>query len=123
MDNKTKIEYPKVGDKMKIISPDGHSSTTDIIINGKRFDYAHDIEIHINPASLITADLKTCFNELDIEAEIASVINFDPRIDQIKKIFKQMDEGNFESGDMVVVDEDLKNSLALNRIKNIIKQQ
>ena len=86
------MEEPKKNDKVRIVCNDGHASSAEITIGGHRLNYVEGVKLEIKPNEPIKASLETCFNELDIEAEIEEIINKDLRVRFIKNVVDDLPE-------------------------------
>lgn len=86
-EEKTDLE---VEDKIQIISEDGFSHNTKILVGDKEFRYVEKVDIEIVPNSLIKAKLKVTSTKLDIKAAVSEIEKEKKVSERIKAIIDDL---------------------------------
>lgn len=82
----------KAGDKIRLVSPEGHADFTKVFTDNKEVRNISKIDIKVRPGESIKADLEiTCF-PFDVEADISSIVYVDPKLSKIRDALKECDD-------------------------------
>ncbi len=76
-----------VGDKIRIVCKDGHSSSAEIYHGDKRLDFITSIFMEIKTNELVKAKVELITPIIDLDnVEISEIIDSNPKIAKIQKI-------------------------------------
>ena len=114
------MDEVKIGDKVRIVCPDGNSNNATVSIDGQALKWVTGVNIRISPDSFAKAELKMIAPVIDCEATITKIIDDNPKLNEIRKIITEAEAELKNSGS---IDARVIKAVALSNISRIVNQE